>query len=457
MKKTLCLLSLTATLFIANRAFADNRPDSDDDYPLPEELTPLSVGSLPEEDDDSYGTLAIGEAETYDSLLSVWYRNNIENSYDNFARDFINIDLSEEYNPKEALPDSIYKARLDMLATAVQLPYNPIVKQYIMRYTIKYRSMMSRIMGLAQYYMPIFEEQLDLNGLPEELKIMPIIESTLNPKIHSYVGAAGLWQFMLRTAKSYGLECNSFVDERYDPVKSTEAACKLIKDYYRIYGDWTLVIAAYNCGPGNVNKAIKRVPGAKTYWDIYEYLPKETRGHIPSFIGMTYAYTFHKAHGIEPVNPPHPIVTDTLNINKMLHFEQISSTINVPIDVIRDLNPQYKLDIIPAKEKSYTLVLPIKDISSFIEKEQEIYGKDTIYLKKYIGVDLSSVNVTPDDAKAPTKGASVPSGGTYRVKSGDNLGSIAAKYHVTVKQLMQWNGIRDPRKLRAGQLLKVKR
>lgn len=403
-------------------------------------------------DQEEYGVLPLIEAEKYDSLLSVWYKNNIEESYDNFAKNFISFDLDEEYSPGEALPDSVYKARLDMLATAVQLPYNPIVKQYILRYTIKYRSMMSRILGLAQYYMPIFEEHLDLNGLPEELKIMPIIESVLNPKIHSYAGAAGMWQFMHRTGKYYGLECNTFVDERYDPVKSTEAACRMLKDFYQIYGDWTLVIAAYNCGPGNVNKAIKRVPGAKTYWDIYEYLPRETRGYIPSFIGMTYAYTFHKAHGIEPVSPPHPIVTDTLHIKRMLHFEQISSTIDVPVSVIRDLNPQYKLDIIPAKEKTYMLVLPVTDISSFIDNEKEIYAKDSIYLKKYIGVDLAAITIDEAASRLPTKGTA-----TYKVRSGDNLGSIARRYNVTVKQLMQWNGISDPRKLRAGQMIRVKR
>lgn len=349
MKKILCILSLSAAFVMAGESVMAER--------VPESLDRMLE---PYDTDDDYGTLTVAEAETYDSLLSVWYKNNIVESYDKFSNDFIDIDLTENYNPKEALPDSIYKARLDMLVTAVQLPYNPIVKQYIMRYTIRYRSMMSRILGLAQYYMPIFEEELDRGGLPEELKIMPIIESVLNPTIHSRAGAAGMWQFMLRTGKSYGLESNTFVDERYDPVKSTQAACRLLKDYYRLYGDWTLVIAAYNCGPGNVNKAIKRVPGAKTYWDIYEYLPKETRGYIPSFIGMTYAYTFHKAHGIEPVAPPHPIVTDTLHVGRMLHFEQISSTVDIPIEVIRDLNPQYKMDIIPAKEKTYTLVLPVK-------------------------------------------------------------------------------------------------
>lgn len=418
---------------------------------------------LADDDENNIGRIQIkNSAEKYDSLLSVWYKNNIIESYESFVNDFIDIDLDTDYNPKEALPDSVYKARLNMLATAVQLPYNPIVKQYIMRYTIKYRSMMERILGLAQYYMPIFEQQLDMNGLPEELKIMPIIESVLNPTIHSPVGAAGLWQFMMRTGKYYGLECTTFVDERYDPVKSTEAACKLIKDYYKIYGDWTLVIAAYNCGPGNVNKAIKRVPGAKTYWDIYEYLPKETRGHIPSFIGMTYAYTFHKAHGIEPVTPPHPIVTDTLQIKRMIHFDQIASTLGIPKQVIRDLNPQYKLDIIPAKDKTYTLVLPVSDISAFIDSEQEIYGKDTIYLKKYLAMDLSAESVGTSEATAATKKSTASTSSsssatkTYKVRSGDNLGSIANKNGVTVKKLMQLNGISDPRKLRVGQVIKIK-
>lgn len=408
--------------------------------------------------DEEYGKIKINSSsEQYDSLLSVWYKTNINMSYEDFVNDFIDIDITADYNPSEALPDSVYQARLNMLATAIQLPYNPIVKQYIMRYTIKYRSLMSRLLGLAQYYMPIFEKELDLNGLPEELKIMPVIESVLNPRIASPVGAAGLWQFMLPVGKYYGLEYNSFVDERYDPVKSTQAACRLIKDYYKIYGDWTLVIAAYNCGPGNVNKAIKRVPNAKTYWDIYEYLPRETRGHIPSFIGMTYAYTFHKAHDIEPQSPPHPIVTDTIQIKKMMHLEQVSSTLDIPIDLLRDLNPQYKMDIIPAKEKTYNLVLPVVDISRFVENEDSIYAKDSLYLDKYINIDekaLAKTDITKSATKAPSNTGG--SSATYKVKNGDNLGSIAAKYKTTANNIMKINGITDPRKLRVGQVLKVK-
>lgn len=411
---------------------------------------------------DGDGTFKINATtHVYDSLLSDWYKANISISYEDFVNDFIDIDMTSEYAPKEALPDSVYQERLNMLASAIQLPYNPIVKQYIMRYTIKYNTFMNRMLGLAQYYMPIFEKELDLNGLPEELKIMPVIESALNPNILSHAGAGGLWQFMLPVGKHYGLEYNSFVDERFDPVKSTQAACRLIKDYYKIYGDWTLVIAAYNCGAGNVNKAIKRVPNAKTYWDIYEYLPRETRGHIPSFIGMTYAYTFHKAHGIEPQSPPHPIATDTIQIKQMLHFNQITSTLNIPIQLLRDLNPQFKKDIIPAKEKIYTLVLPMKDITRFVEHEKEIYAKDSVYLAEYLNIDLNALEKS-DISKSATSSSRNSSSATktatktYKVKKGDNLGSIAAKNGLTAKQLMKLNGITDPRKLQIGQTLKIK-
>ncbi|MEG1634874.1 MAG: transglycosylase SLT domain-containing protein [Rikenellaceae bacterium] len=397
--------------------------------------------------------IIVDDHQKYDSLLSVWYKNNIVESYDNFVNEFIDIDLEADYNPKESLPDSVFKQRLDMLATAIQLPYNPIVKKYIDVYTVRNRIQMARLMGLAQYYMPIFEQELDLQGVPDELKIIPIIESALNPKAMSRVGAGGLWQFMMRTGKSYGLEINSFIDERFDPVKSTKVACAFMKDMYKIYGDWTLVIAAYNCGPGNVNKAIKRAGDAKTYWDIYEYLPRETRNHIPAFIAATYAYTFHKAHGIEPIKPPHTIATDTIMVNKMLHFGQISSTLNIPIDVIRSLNPQYKIDIIPAKEKKYALVLPIADVIEFASKEKQIYAKEEMYLADYQNIN-DETTLAVGTATKSTK--QVAKSVTYKVKNGDNLGSIARKYSTTSQKIMKLNGIRDPRKLRIGQVLKVK-
>lgn len=398
--------------------------------------------------------IIVSDPQKYDSLLSIWYKNNIVESYDKFVNEFIDIDLESEYNVKESLPDSVYKQRLDMLATAIQLPYNPIVKRYIDVYTIRNRTQMARLMGLAQYYMPIFEQELDLQGVPDELKIIPIIESALNPRAMSRVGAGGLWQFMMRTGKSYGLEIDSFIDERFDPVKSTKVACAFMKDMYKIYGDWTLVIAAYNCGPGNVNKAIKRAGDAKTYWDIYEYLPRETRNHIPAFIAATYAYTFHKAHGIEPVKPPHTIATDTIMVDRMLHFEQICSTLNIPIDVIRSLNPQYKIDIIPAKEKKYALVLPIADVIEFAANEKEIYAKESLYLSDYS--NTSDITAKSESVVAKTAEKTTGKTVTHKVKSGDNLGAIARKYGTTSQKIMTLNGIKDPRKLKIGQALRVK-
>ncbi len=392
-------------------------------------------------------------ANRYDSLLSVWYSNNVFESYDNFVNEFIDIDMSESYNFKETLPDSVYIKRLDMLATEVHLPYNDVVKRYIEVYTIRNRTQMARLMGLSQYYMPIFEQELDIQGIPDELKIIPIIESGLNPKAMSRVGAGGLWQFMMRTGKSYGLEVDSYVDERYDPVESTRVACEFMKDLYKIYGDWTLVIAAYNCGPGNVNKAIRRAGNSTSYWDIYDYLPRETRNHIPAFIAATYAYTFHKAHGIEPISPPHPIATDTVMVNKMMHFGQISSTIDIPIEVIRSLNPHYKIDIIPAKQTAYPLILPIEDCISFVDQEKNIYAKEEEYLAKYAHSKSATLN---NEERAKIYKQNYKASVTYKIKSGDNLGSIAQKHGTTANKIMQLNGITNPRRLKIGKVINIK-
>lgn len=406
---------------------------------------------------DGFGNIPVlSSSVKLDSLLSRWYRENIIESYDAFVNDFIDIDVNDYTDTAPSdIPDSVYEARLRMLASAIQLPYNPVVKQYIRIYTRKQSNLMSRILGLAQYYMPEFEEQLIRNGLPAELKILPIIESALNPKAISKAGAGGLWQFMVRTGKAYGLEVNSFVDERLDPVASTKAACAYLRDMYKIYGDWTLVIAAYNCGPGNVNKALKRAANPHTYWDIYPYLPRETRGYLPAFIAATYAYTFHKAHDIEPVSPPHPIVTDTLMVRRMIHFGQVSSTLGVPIEVLRDLNPQYTRDIIPGKERPYSLVLPVNDIMAFLDREQDIYGKDSLYLRDLIGTNPAAQKIASTNVRSSAS-RSASGARKYKVRSGDNLGSIARKYGVTVKQLMSWNGIRNPKALRAGQTLTIR-
>lgn len=384
--------------------------------------------------------------EIYDSLLSKWYSSSVVNSFDTFFQEFIDIDSTATLSSD--IPDSVYIARLKMIISPIHIPYNDVVKRYIIRYTTTHKETMRRIMGLSQYYFPMFEQELERTGLPLELRILPVIESALSPAATSRVGAAGLWQFMYGTGRIYGMEITSFVDQRRDPVLSTKAACRYLKDLYALYKDWTLAIAAYNCGPGNINKALKRAgENAKTYWDIYPYLPKETRGYIPSFIAATYAYTFHKQHNIEPLTPPMPLSTDTIGINKLMHLSQVATTLGTSMETLRALNPQYKLDIIPAADRVYPLTLPSNDVSRYIDMQNEILAKDTLYLAQY----LKSPN-----PKAALETAS-SSHTSHRVKSGDTLGAIANKYHVSVSQLLKWNKLKTTSVLRIGQVIQILR
>ena len=377
-------------------------------------------------------------AEQVDSLVAVWRERQRHDAYTEFFEHYILADTTIV----DTTPDSLYQQRLRDLASPIQLPYNSIVKGYINRYTDPRYGTISRILGMSKYYFPLIEDELLKENLPVELRALPIIESALSTTAVSRAGAVGLWQFMPSTGKSYGLEVNSLVDERRDPVRATQAACRYLKDLYGIYNDWTLAIAAYNCGPGNVNKAIAR-SGGKTFWEIYDYLPRETRGYVPAFIGATYAYTYHRQHGLELTESPIPLSVDTVRINRLLHFGQIASTIDLDVETLRMLNPQYKLDIVPATTKTYTLVLPQRHIAQYIAHEQEIYAKDSAYLKEYI-------NPANRDKKRAER-----SGTTYRVKKGDTLGAIARRYHVTTAQLMRWNGIRNPKALRIGQTLRI--
>ncbi len=376
--------------------------------------------------------------EQTDSLLALWRERQKKDAYTEFFKNYILVDSASAGGAS----DTVYTQRLRALASPVQLPYNAIVKGYINRYTDSRYGTISRILGMSQYYFPLIEEELIREGLPVELRALPIIESALSPVAVSPMGAAGLWQFMPSTGKSYGLEINSLVDERRDPVLSTRAACRFLKDLYAIYGDWTLAIAAYNCGPGNVNKAIAR-SGGKTFWDIYDYLPRETRGYVPAFIGATYAYAYHRQHGIRPTETPLPLSTDTIRVNRLLHLGQVASTIDVPLETLRQLNPQYKLDIIPATTKNYTLILPQCSVSQYIAREPEIFAKDSAYLKEY----LNPANL---DKKRQER-----TGTIYTVRKGDTLGAIARRYHVTTAQLMRWNKLKSAHKLRIGQRLRI--
>ena len=379
-----------------------------------------------------------------DSLVSLWRERQTLASYHTFFNDYIALDSPA--TESETLPDSVYVRRLQALVSPVRLSYNPIVKNYISRYVDARYGTISRILSLSRYYFPLIEEELIKAELPVELRALPIIESALSPTATSPMGAVGLWQFMPATGKSYGLEINSFVDERRDPVLATRAACRYLRDLYNIYKDWTLAIAAYNCGPGNVNKAIARTGGGRTFWDVYEHLPRETRGYVPAFIGASYAYAYHRQHGISCENPPIPLATDTVQVNRLLHLEQVSSTLDIPIETLRALNPQYKMDIVPATLKSYTLVLPQHYLSQYVAREQEIFSKDSTYLKEYID---------PANIEKKKIADATPAYIVYTVKQGDTLGAIARRYRTTTAQIMKWNNLKNANKLRLGQKLRI--
>lgn len=385
-------------------------------------------------------------ASYYDSLAASWNAFNTQVSFDKFAIDYIELDSS--FIPAiSSVPDAHYQERLKAICSPVQLPYNKIIKDRLVAYTTTHKSLVLRMLAYSQYYFPIFEAELARQGLPLELKFLPVIESALIPTATSRVGAVGLWQIMLNTGRQYGLEISSMIDERRDPVAATRAACLFLKDLYRIYEDWTLVLAAYNYGPGNVNKAIRSAGvSARTYWDIYPYLPKATRDYVPAFVAVTYAYHYYKEHDLRPSSPPLPLATDTVTIRRMLHLEQVSSTLGIPIEVLEVLNPQYKQRIIPAVAKTYPLVLPQQDVCCFLDNQEAIHAKDSTYLSSYLKIEA-----TPNGNKT----VYLTGGSTYKVKSGDTLGGIAKKNGVTVKQLMQWNNLSSANKLSIGQNLQI--
>lgn len=351
--------------------------------------------------------------------------------------------------------DSLYLLRLDSIHSAITLSYNDIVRNFIEMYVVKKRLQVATMLGLSEYYFPIFEEALAANGMPLELKYLPVIESALNPVARSRARACGLWQFMYYTGKQYKLEINSFVDERYDPVKATEAAVCFLKDLYAIYDDWILVIAAYNCGPGNVNKAIRRSGGKKNYWDIYYHLPRETRGYVPAFIAAMYAFHYADAHHIYPLECNLPPLCDTLMVNDALHFDQVCKNMDISADELRDINPQYYKDIIPAGfGKSYALKLPYNHVAAFIDNQDSIFAYNR---KKYF--DDSDRVANPNDRFRRYAHAASVSGDkarlVYTVRSGDVPGSIAAKFNVSLNDLKYWNNLNRRMTIRVGQKLVV--
>ncbi len=386
--------------------------------------------------------------EALDSLLTHINNFNTVTAFEDFFNDFIQIDTTEVLT--SSIPDSVYQARLKAILSPIGLPWNDVVKQFVISYTTNRKTTMANVLSRSQYYFPIIEQELMNAGLPLELRMLPVVESALSPSARSRVGAMGLWQFMYATGKVYGLEITTFVDMRCDPVASTRAACRYLRDLYKMYGDWTLALAAYNCGPGNVNKAFKRAGDkAKNYWDIYPYLPTETRNYVPSFVAATYAYNYHKQHDIPMRECLLPLAADTVTVKRLLHLDQVASTLDIPLETLHALNPQYIKDIVPALDKAYPLVLPQADMTRFIACEQEIYGKEQQYLAEY----LNPANL--DATKAAL--AATASVTTHRVKSGETLGHIAGKYGVTVKQIMNWNNLKNANTLKIGQRLEIRK
>ena len=309
------------------------------------------------------------EAMTYnlDSLMSLY----MSKKYLSMPGDCEMKNENPVFTPEE------YIDRLRRMPTVMEMGYNDIVQRFIDRYMAHLRHSVSYMLGATNFYVPIFEEALEAYQVPLELKYLPVIESALNPRAVSRVGATGLWQFMLGTGKQYGLEVNSLVDERRDPVRSSYAAARYLRDLYRIFGDWNLVIAAYNCGPGNINKAIHRSGGEKDYWRLYPYLPAETRGYVPAFIAANYAMTYYCEHGICPMSTKLPLQTDTVVVNRDVHLEQIAKVLDLDIEMLRSLNPQYRRDIVPGATKSYAIRLPMADTGRFIDMQDSIYSYRT--------------------------------------------------------------------------------
>ncbi|MDE7108925.1 MAG: LysM peptidoglycan-binding domain-containing protein [Muribaculaceae bacterium] len=393
-----------------------------------------------------------------------------------FVKNYTATDTRYETEPDAEVSDEEMVRRLAALPTVIEMPYNQVVRSYIDRYTKQGRAQVSALLGLSLYYMPIFEQALEEQGLPLELKYLPVIESGLNPNAISKHGAAGLWQFMLGTAKGLGMEVNSLVDERRDPYVASERAVSYLKDLYAAYGDWSLAIAAYNCGPGTVNKAIRRAggdPKSHDFWSIYSYLPAETRGYVPMFIAANYVMNYYPKHNISPVLPVKPLVMDTIQVGERIHFNQISNVIDIPVEELRILNPQFRADVIPGTPDSpYTLILPSQQIHAYLMSENDIrnfeadkYGKRGVVEPGETVADnmvaVEDTQIWPEDmgevtAQTPASGKNKDSKALviHKVASGETLSSIADKYGVTIADIKRTNNLRR-NAVRVGQQLRI--
>lgn len=453
------------SLFFAGTCTINAQVDIDDDED--ESETEVTVTNKEGKEEQ----IELPEAMTYelDSLLYLY--NSKTYLRPDSSCDFP--DINPQYTKEEIM------ARLKMLPTVIEMPYNDAVQKMIDRYSGHLRHSVSFMLGAQNFYMPIFEEALESYRLPLELKYLPVIESALNPRAVSRVGATGLWQFMISTAKHYGLKVNSLVDERRDPLKSSYAAAQYLSDLYKIFGDWNLVIAAYNCGPDKLNRAIHRSGGSRDYWQIYPYLPAETRGYVPAFIAANYIMNYYCDHNICPMLSTLPVKTDTVMLSRDVHFEQVAGVLGISVDQLRDLNPQYRRNVVNGNNSPMPIRLPVADISRFIDNEDSIYAynADELLTKR------DEVDVNDDDVptvqrvrsyssssnkasrrskksgrgkdKSKKKKKKNSGSASVTVRSGDTLSEIARRQHTTVKKLKKLNGISGST-IRAGKKIKVK-
>lgn len=378
-----------------------------------------------------------------DLALVPWIKNSA------FTADTAKLNIHDF--PASHIPvwtDKVYEHRLSVLDanTPFELSYNKVVQSYIDLYSGRKREMTSRMLGLAELYFPVFEEYLDRHGMPLEMKYLAVVESALNPNARSRVGAVGLWQFMLPTGKMFGLHADSYMDERHDLHKSTEAACKYLKYLHNMYGNWEMALAAYNCGPGNVNKAIRRSGGEKNYWKIYDFLPRETRGYVPAFIAVNYIFEHAADHNLYPVIPTYcAYEVDTVQVCYPLDLNALATMTGASVSEVRELNPTFKLGIVPDIDEPVSLYLPREAAIAFVENEEEIQYAP---INTAATIAAAKSNATPVVNKTPQQRL-------HTVRSGESLGVIARKYGVKVSDLKRWNGLRSDM-IRAGQKLKVK-
>jgi len=426
MKKILCFIcAFVAICLVRTVSAQDTEPVEETYSELSTDSTYAAIGMMPEVLDENVG-----------KLLQSWHAQ-----YFSQTEQYCLDDDADVY-----FPDSIYRQRLERLPCIIPMDYNPTVRKCIDLYAGRRRELVRYMMGMADLYFPIFEQMLARYELPDELKYLAVVESALKPDALSRVGAAGLWQFMLPTAKLYGLNVNSLIDERLDPVKSTEAACRYFREMYDTYNDWYLVLAAYNSGPGNVNKAIRRSGGKTNFWEIFRYLPRETRSYVPLFIAATYIMTYHCEHNLCPIRTSLSMASDTVVVNKMLHLQQVADVLNLDIEQLELLNPQYKRGIVPGNITPSPIKLPVAATLAYIDNADSIGN----YRVEELLAGCEPVSLTGETA-AEARRETIK----HTVVAGENLYTIANRYGVTARDIRRWNGLGSNR-VASGRKLTVR-